>query len=484
MQYSPPIPFVDATQNNVAHPNALKPGSEFVRLTMYTGVNDPVPTWPWPTYTWGIADQVGTTTLHGASPLVGSVIFHPFGSLVPNCADWFQLGAYLVGVAPTYGMASGQLSGPNVIVWPAPGPIAPIAATYYPSPYYYSLTTAASPSQWDISWMITTHLYPGGFTWNSTLPGWVPADPADPVNLVNTYYTGAGSETLAGVTTLHYAVVSGRTAVLFDDTGIGLISYTGDWNIPFDYSRRIDNYATCGWPINVNGWVYFVDVGGKMFRTDGSYAIEVGGGYFPGVQKSTALFNVKTIPEMNSATDSTSHALITWPASLADAENWMQFDGENHRLVVNIRYKDVTAKSAGLAMVEMNSGTFQFLPDATNLTNGADLALPRVETGGIPLTEPAQRTHVAYVDVDFEILGTPSSTTLTVGATEAFSGTMVDGPPSTVAASGRQTVRCWVNQLVDKVPRFRITLNNPPAGVKCRIWGIQRIAFMQGGQLP
>ena len=153
--------------------------------------------------------------------------------------------------------------------------------------------------------------------------------------------------------------------------------------------------------------MYFVDVGGKLFRTDGSYAIEVGGGYFPGVQKSTALFNVKMIPEITGATDSTSHNLLTWPDTLANAENWMQFDGDNHRLVVNVRYKDTTAKSAGLAMVEMNTGTFQFLPDATNLDNGADLATPRVETGGIPLGKPSDRTHVAYVDVDFEMIGTP-----------------------------------------------------------------------------
>ena len=86
----------------------------------------------------------------------------------------------------------------------------------------------------------------------------------------------------------------------------------------------------------------------------------------------------------------------------------MQFDGDNHRLVVNVRYKDATAKSAGLAMVEMNTGTFQFLPDATNLDNGADLATPRVETGGIPLGKPSDRTHVAYVDVDFEIVGDAS----------------------------------------------------------------------------
>ena len=71
MQYSPPIPFVDATQNNVAHPNALKPGSEFVRLTMYTGERDPVPTWPWPTYTWGIADGSGTRRFTVPAPTVG-----------------------------------------------------------------------------------------------------------------------------------------------------------------------------------------------------------------------------------------------------------------------------------------------------------------------------------------------------------------------------------------------------------------------------
>ena len=172
MQYSPPIPFVDATQNNVAHPNALKPGSEFVRLTMYTGERDPVPTWPWPTYTWGIADGSGTTTLHGASSTVGSVTFHPAHSSSPNCADWFQLGAYTIGLAPTSSLGTGQIYGNNAIVWDAPGPISAISSTNYASPYTsFALTTSAAPGQWDVNWTITTYLYPGGFYWTGS--AWV-----------------------------------------------------------------------------------------------------------------------------------------------------------------------------------------------------------------------------------------------------------------------------------------------------------------------
>ena len=186
MQYSPPIPFVDATQNNVAHPNALKPGSEFVRLTMYTGERDPVPTWPWPTYTW-------SASLHGNSPSVPSpngLIWSPAGEggTTKNCNDWFLLGAYSVGLAPQgsgtlpwgsgyVGGVSGvpQLKGNNVIAWCAPGPIASIASTNYASPYSsFGLTSSAAPNMWDVDWTITTSLYPGGFYWTGS--SWAKVD--------------------------------------------------------------------------------------------------------------------------------------------------------------------------------------------------------------------------------------------------------------------------------------------------------------------
>ena len=346
---------------------------------------------------------------------------------------------------------------------------------------------------------------------------------------------------------------------------------------------------------------------------------------------------------------------------------------------MNVRYKDGTTKSAGLAMIEMNTGTFQFLPDATNLTDGIDLALPRIETGGIPLGKPSDRTHVAYVDMDVEVIGaagqsvyqpgavidltstgetgqcflapyymvipesgvdTATSTittasphymssgfycnysaaggtvitgllenkyykaivtgpttfqvaevstptvpitltgtgndnqvffpntsigtfascpfyvppsnvdivantvefviptgivpavgemtgmfydktglsggidpladateyyvvnvvaygkytlstgntvftnaTLTAGVTNAFDGTIVDGPPTSLTEAGRFTYRCWINQLTGRMPRFRFTLQNTGTA-KVRVWGVERIAFDQGGQLP
>ncbi len=556
MQYSPPIPFIEATQNNVKHPNDLKPGTEFVRLTMFTGERDPVPSWPWPTYTW-------PATIHGSIPA--------YGGVTPGGHDWLWLGGYLVIIGQTTNGYAGQLTGDNVLAWPALSIPSTITGTHYPDGIH-GLTNTVYPNAWDVYYTITTYLYPNGFSHAS-------------VDLLNTYYTGAGSETLADVTKLYFGIPNGPTAVLFDDAGIGLLSLTGDWNQPFDFTRRVHNFITASWPLNVNGWVYFVDEGGKMFRTDGSYAIEVGGGYFPGVQTSTALFNVNMIPEVVGGTDSTSHHLITWPDIANNAWNRMQFDGDLHRLVVDICYYDGSVKSAGTALVGINSGSFQFLPDATNLDNGTDLALPRVETGGIKLGQPSDRTHVAYVDVDFEIVGDPtaltstpgssvafttqgnsaqrltgpggvwmtvnpadvsigapgtinalspmywvngtsvtysagpgpalgglvdgqtyyivgtgpyyqtsfelsatctitSGTSLTVAATEAFTGTMVDGPPSYILASGRQVVRCWVNKLVSRIPRFRITVNNPPAGIKVRLWGISRVAFDQGGLLP
>ena len=575
MQYSPAIPFVGATQNNVKHPNDLKPGEEFVRLTMYTGEHDPVPSWPWPTYTWGI-DDTGTT-LHGASTTVGGVTFHPTGSASVNCADWFKIGDYLVGVAPTFSVSAGlliepsgttiaaQIFGPDVIVWDAPGPLNALASTSYPGtmynltyPYGVGFSGAGTPNVWDVSWIIKTTLYPAGFAGGTVV-------------LFDNFYTGAGSEGLAGVTTLRYAVVAGMTAALFDDDGIGHISYTGDWNIPFDYYKRAAGYVTCGWPINVGGWIYFVDRGGRMFRTDGNYVIEIEGP-----------INIKMIPEVSALG-------FTWPDTLTNAENWMQFDSDLHRLVFNVRYLDSTVKSAGLAMVSVGSvsmygqsagaGAFQFLPDTTNI--GADAALPRIETGGIKLTEPANRTQVFYADIDFEIEGSPASysavpdgpitlgstgndiqslgiyngfetvvlqgyidlgsntitflaphgftngqqvvynahggspisglvdhstyyviyvsdsavqlsqtatvtsgTSLVLAATNAFDGTMSDGPDTYILTSGRQTVRCALNLTVDRVPRFRITLNGPPNGVKCRVWGFQRIAFDVNGELP
>ena len=574
MQYSPAIPFVGATQNNVKHPNDLKPGEEFVRLTMYTGEHDPVPSWPWPSYSWGIDD--GGTTLHGASPTVVTVTFHPAGSASANCADWFQMGSYLIGVGPNFTVNNGgspghgsgtippQIFGPDVIVWDAPGPLPYSPPMYYPGTGALLSTTNSSggangqPEQWAVSWYVETSLYPAGF-----------GGPV--VYLDNSYYTGAGSEGLAGVTTLRYAVVAGMTAAIFDDNGVGHLSFTGDWNVPFDYYRRAAGYVTCGWPINVGGWIYFVDRGGRMFRTDGSYVLELEGP-----------INIKMIPEVKALG-------FTWPDTLTNAENWMQFDSDLHRLVFNVRYLDSTVKSAGLAMVSVGSvsmygqsagaGAFQFLPDATNI--GADAALPRIETGGIKLAEPANRTQVFYADIDFEIEGSPASysavpdglitlgstgndiqslgiyngfetvvlqgyidlgsntitfpaphgftsgqqvvynahggspisglvdhstyyviyvsdsavqlsqtatvtsgTSLVLAATNAFDGTMSDGPDTYILTSGRQTVRCALNLTVDRVPRFRITLNGPPNGVKCRVWGFQRIAFDVNGELP
>ena len=426
MQYSPPFPFEGASQCNTKHPDAMKPGQEFVRLTMFTGEHDPVPSWPWPTYSsWGFLTDLTTQTLHGNSPTVGGVYFEPMGNygvtgtFISN--DWFQLGAYLVGVAPKWSVSAGvsgppfvidaQIYGDDVIVWDAPGAMAALSFTTYPGgaynltyPYGVGWAGSGTPNVWDVSWVIETDLYPAGFG-------------GAPVPLYNTDYTGAGSEGLDGVTTLRYAVVVGMTVALFDDNGVGCLSYTGDWNIPFDYQRRCAGYVATGWPINVNGWVYFVDKGGKLFRTDGAYVLEVGGGYFPGMQESAAYFNAGLIPEIQAL-----QALgFTWPDTISAAENWMRFDQANHRLVYNFRYLDTTVKSAGLAMIEINSGKFQFLPDATNI--GADAALPRVETGGIKLTDPANRTQVFYADIDFEIQGDPDSYSAVPDGPIAFGST-------------------------------------------------------------
>jgi len=53
MQYSPAIPFVGALKQRQA-PNDLKPGEEFVRLTMYTGEHDPVRPGPGPRIRGGL----------------------------------------------------------------------------------------------------------------------------------------------------------------------------------------------------------------------------------------------------------------------------------------------------------------------------------------------------------------------------------------------------------------------------------------------
>jgi hypothetical protein len=540
---SPAYTFVGSTQNNRKHPAELIPGQEFVKLTMFMGERDVAPSWPWPT------DQLSFgATIHGPSPgffqiVGGESVSQPYlgvGKIDVNafnpagaepgaewwCADWFEVGAYLVALRPgIYAIehSSGQITGINTFHWTSPGIL---SSADFPVPadetnihywrYPYTTVITAFDVYYDV---LTTILISGSWGVGGAVT----------ISYTNRYYTGGGWEAAAGVGTFWWAIMLGLGAVTFDSTGIGRLEWSGDINIPFSFRKSAWGFITAGWPVPIGGLVYFIDTGGCFFATDGSSVDQVDGP-----------FNAHLIPEL---TD-------TWPA----VDIRMVFDEVDHRVLVYMGPEYVPQQydwgqivHGGLAMIDFKTAQFSFtsanvvlfpmggrsgliweaycttsplvwsadrqyspgdliydngqvyqclIADEGQITQGhwqflgnineadTDLTLnPTITTGGFQLTKPEYGVHVHYLDLDIESEDDPAGMTVTPEIRDVYSDDEADWvtmPDVEITATGRALVRLTYNRLISRAPQFRFTLNDVPQG-KVRIWGVERVVYQEGG---
>jgi hypothetical protein len=508
-QFHPAITFVGATQENRKHPAELKPGDELVKLSMWMGERDPAPTWPWPTdqLSWG-------TTLHGLSPAfydfslggvpyqsralgIGQAMYDDSIGTINwyeniggadygcwRCADWFEVGAYLVLLYPTALMGSsvGQMVAVNTFSWTSPGII---ATTDFPAPadetniHYlrqpYTLPWTAFDVYYDVQ---TTILISG--TWG--------VGGAVTISYTNRYYTGGGWEAAAGVGTFWYVCLIGLAGIVFDSTGIGRLEWSGDLNVPFSWRKSAWGYITAGWPVAIGGMVYFIDLGGLLFETDGSSADHVGHTNMQTWIKEAGPFSARLIPELTSI--------------FPTADIRTVFDGTDHRIIVYLgpahtgalNYPQTVA--GGLVMLDFHTARFAFTTCSAVLTPPVNrqgliwtvaatcTGNPIIETGGIQMVKPEYHTHVHYLDLDVESVSDPAGMQLLTEIRDVYEdddAAWIQMPPIEITETGRAIVRVTINRLIDRVPQFRFTLLGAPSSTKSRIWGIERIAFQEGG---
>lgn len=434
-EFSPPFSFVDATQENRKHPADLKPGAELVKLNMWVGETNHSPTWPWPTY----------------------------GFATSACGVDLEIGMYKVRLGGAPVSAVGQTSRADVIAWNSPAwypngaafPIPPDEVdyryTYYNGDYvgirdfgavhYYGSNAPAN--EWTVYYDIVSNVLVAGAIGWGTSSNYVP--PQKIVSYTTRYYTGAGWIGAAGVSATSgegftCGIQMGFGAVTFDAGGIGKIDLTGNPDMPFSFSKSVWAFVSAGWSTPINGLVYFLDTGGRMFATNGVSATEIDGP-----------FSARMIPEIAGSFPISTVRLV--------------FDNENHRIVTDC------GDAGALAMVEYDTGNFQFKADAATL--------PEIVTGGIQLTKPEYDCLIHYLDLDVDCNQGATIETWVRDAYDSDDDNFVQIETVAAPVAGRQIVRIHANRTVDRSPQFKIIIN--PNGGEVHAWGIERIAFNNGG---
>jgi len=480
---SPAFSFVDATQENRKHPAELVPGKEMQKLTMFVGERDVAPSWPWP------SEQMSFDyTLHGNSP---SFYVHMGGqrttalaigfgkgtigdayqtgvTYVFECADWFEVGAYLVLLGPdlnyyTNTQGVGQGYAPNTYSWTSPGILSYLD---FPAPadetnINYARIPTEVGTAFDVYYDVQTTILLAG--------SWGNANEIT-TSYTNRYYTSGGWLAAAGVTEFWWAIQLGMGAVAFDSTGIGRMDWTGDLNIPISYRKALYGFVTAGWPVPIGNTVFFIDTGGCLFATDGSVVEQVDGP-----------FSAKLIPELASVFPSADVRLI--------------FDDVDHRILAYVGPAYTGALwlsqdvSGVMAMIDFKTGKFQCTTVSATLqpmTNVSDdvwtvkatsTGTPEIITGGIQLTKPEYETIVHYVDLDVECAKGTQVETWIRDAYDSDDTHFVQVETVTTPAAGRQVVRIHANRTVDRAPQFWFKFDDTTV----RAWGIERVAYNNGG---
>jgi len=254
-----------------------------------------------------------------------------------------------------------------------------------------------------------------------------------------TVKTGAGWNDISGDGTImsYGSAALGASAAIMDTQGVGQLSLTGNWGMPFAYAKKVNSIVTGSqaFAAEVDGTLYFLDQTGDLYGTDGATVANVGGP-----------LNMKAILGNGG-----------WP-QYTDAE--LAWDSDTQKLwakVADVSYEFLISPKDGRYTTKYGSDVY-------------------LETGALPLVQGDKAVHIQYVDFETNITsGTPSiqmrfrptsSDTWSTGVTKAM-------------AAGKDTTRFWINEMVESSPQMRIDLTDVTGAVK--LLGFT-IAFDDGGR--
>lgn len=167
--------------------------------------------------------------------------------------------------------------------------------------------------------------------------------------------TGANYTTLPGSGAFESAVTIGNIAVIFDATGIGYVSLTGDIDAPLSYSKPVTQVTTESTPVAVGGVAVFAGNDGRIWQTTGSSATPLDGP-----------LNIRMISE------------ITWPP--ATTASFAYNESTGHYVLGTGSYRIWIDRDTGAYSTWVSGGTSY-----------------TVETGPLMLEPEADRLHIQRV---------------------------------------------------------------------------------------
>jgi hypothetical protein len=253
-----------------------------------------------------------------------------------------------------------------------------------------------------------------------------------------TVKTGAGWNDLSGdgIITDHGSKSLGQSAAIMDSQGVGQLSLTGNWGMPFAYAKKCNSIASYsqGFAAEVDGTLYFLDQTGPLYGTDGATIAPVDGP-----------FNLKAILAGG------------WPP-YDDAE--LAWDSDTQKLWVKTEvagYEFLVNPKDGRYTTKYGSESY-------------------FETGALPLVGEDKGTHVHYIEFETSVAsGTPHVhiSWKPTGESSWMTARDFDLP------AGRATSRIWINQMVEYSPQMQLKLHDVTGIVK--LLGFT-VAFDGGGR--
>ena len=302
----------------------------------------------------------------------------PITSPVNSYLDFVNIGAYVV--------ALGVNGEDRRIWWSAPG----------------------RPTVWDLTEVVDTVTVKTGAGWNDL--------------------SGDGQITDHGSKTL------GASAAIMDSQGLGQLSLTGNWGMPFAYAKKVNSIVSYsqGFAAEVDGTLYFLDQTGVLYGTDGATVAPVDGS-----------FNLKAIIGGG------------WPP-YDDAE--LAWDSDTQKLWAK-------------------TGAWEFLINPKNgsyTSKGAGDTM--FYTGALPLVQGDHSVHIHYIELETYVAGGTPHVHISwkpTGRLPWMTARDFDLP------TGQATNRIWINQMVECSPQMQLQLHDVTGVVK--LLGFT-VAFDDGGR--
>ena len=253
--------------------------------------------------------------------------------------------------------------------------------------------------------------------------------------------TGAGYVDLPGTGALESGVTIGSMAVLFDATGIGALTLTGDWEAPFAYAKTLNETTAESDTRLLNQVAEFCGYDGRIWRTNGY-----------------------SITPFDGPMDLNKVSGVTWPPASSGTQ--FAFDTSTQCYVIHPYH----ASGSGVNIwVDRETGAYT----ADDLSDSTKYAT----TGAIQLEGEDQRVHIQRVRVFTQITGTYSNyCTVTVGIKgihESSWHTSSSYNIGTAATAGEYETDVEVNYIC-KQPQLKITVTTQ-TGATLKLQGIVMI---------